>query len=509
MDPILAGRLDALFKKTLKSSTPIAVSQKERFIEAICAQSDRVACVSEILRYDNGLASLQNVLRYDSSALFVNHHAVKILDYLRAPEVEELSGGQYLQKILMALVTPPIFWETLCSAYRNRQLSGDGEYVVSSIHSSAVLITLLPSYRICFSWLVYKLVSFQIGDADMFRSSVREKGYVDSFIRSTHPETKGYGERIQHILDTGKVVSVSDNGSSPGGRHDNDFLDFRKIAIMPTVDEMLSTKKPFLRTSYMFDDPNTKEDRISIYLDNQFRLLREDMLNEIREEVQIAQGKTKRKYKPHVYQGLEVLDIYCGIDKKRNWGIRFKLMEDIPAFKNYKIKQADREDFLKKKRRILSHQSPVCLMVDGEIVAVPLVDRDEEMLARIPPVVCLQFDGESTVIRALSKLKSSNFIKLQSVDVAVFSYEPVLKAIQRINGIPLHQELLFWTPSTLIPAPRNIPSSIVGMVRLNPCQELQSLLRTPKSVKLDRSQAESFLNGLTQRVSLIQGPPGR
>ena len=133
MDPVLAGRLDALFKKTLKSSTPIAVSQKERFIEAICAQSDRVACISEILRYDNGLASLQTVLRYDSSALFVNNHAVKILDYLRAPEIEELSSGQYLQKILMALVTPPIFWDTLCSAYRNQQLSGDGEYVILSI----------------------------------------------------------------------------------------------------------------------------------------------------------------------------------------------------------------------------------------------------------------------------------------------------------------------------------------------------------------------------------------
>ena len=303
---------------------------------------------------------------------------------------------------------------------------------------------------------------------------------------------------------------MSDNGSSPGGRHDNDFLDFRKIAIMPTVDEMLSTKKPFLRTSYMFDDPNTEEDRISIYLDNQFRLLREDMLNEIREEVQVAQGKTKRKYKPHIYQGLEILDIYCGTDKKRtNWGIRFKLTEDIPIFTSQKIKTADREDFLKKKRRILSHQSPVCLIVDEEIVAFPLVDRDEAMLAKIPPVVCLQFDGESTVIRALSKLQGGKFIKLQSVDVAVFSYEPILKAIQRINEVPLYQELLFWTPSIPMPPSQNIPSSIVGMVRLNPGQELQSLLRTPKSIKLDPSQAESFLNGLTQRVSLIQGPPGK
>jgi hypothetical protein len=128
MDP-RAARLDALFKKMLKSSTPIAPSQKELFIEAICAQ-DRVTCINEIIRCNNGLMSLQTVLRYDTSAPFVNVHAVKILNYLRAPEIEALDSGQYLQKILMALVTPPIFWEALCSAYKTQQLSGDGEYVI-------------------------------------------------------------------------------------------------------------------------------------------------------------------------------------------------------------------------------------------------------------------------------------------------------------------------------------------------------------------------------------------
>ncbi len=33
---------------------------------------------------------------------------------------------------------------------------------------------------------------------------------------------------------------------SPGGRHDNDFVNFREIAIYPTGDELLSTLRPFL-----------------------------------------------------------------------------------------------------------------------------------------------------------------------------------------------------------------------------------------------------------------------
>ena len=133
MDPVRAAKLDALFKKTLKPNSSLPASQKELFIAAICAQSDRVACISNIIRSDNGLATLQTVLRYDSSAIFVNNHAVKILNYLRAPEIEEVSSGKYLEKVLMAMVTPPIFWESLCSAYSTQQLSGEGEYVPISL----------------------------------------------------------------------------------------------------------------------------------------------------------------------------------------------------------------------------------------------------------------------------------------------------------------------------------------------------------------------------------------
>src|SRR6266478_10043244 len=145
---------------------------------------------------------------------------------------------------------------------------------------------------------MYKLISFHTNETDLFRDIAREKDYIDRFLQSPSPETRNYADQMKHILETGKVTIVSDTGSLPGGRHDNDFLDFREVAVMPTVDEMLSAKQPFLRTTYFLDDPNTVDDRISIYLDNQFRLLREDMLSEMREELKVALGKTKRRYKP-------------------------------------------------------------------------------------------------------------------------------------------------------------------------------------------------------------------
>ena len=89
------------------------------------------------------------------------------------------------------------------------------------------------------------------------------------------------------------------------------------------------------------------------------------------------------------------------------------------------------------------------------------------------------------------------------------SHEPILKAIQGRNVLPLSPELLFWTKGKAIPQPSCVPMSLVQALMDNPRQDIQNLLATPKSIKLDKSQTSSLLLGLTQAVSLIQGPPGR
>jgi hypothetical protein len=49
---------------------------------------------------------------------------------------------------------------------------------------------------------------------------------------------------------------------------------------------------------------------------------------------------------------------------------------------------------------------------------------------------------------------------------------------------------------------------VITAIEANRSGNLQQLLQTPNPIQLDRSQASSILSGLTQRVSLIQGPPG-
>jgi hypothetical protein len=105
----------------------------------------------------------------------------------------------------------------------------------------------------------------------------------------------------------------------PGGRHDDDFVDFREISILPTADEILSQQPPFLRPSGILEDSDGEETHAADYLDNTFRLLREEMINEMREEFQTALGKKKGRHHGLVIDGVKLTGVYSGT-KDRNLG---------------------------------------------------------------------------------------------------------------------------------------------------------------------------------------------
>lgn len=114
--------------------------------------------------------------------------------------------------------------------------------------------------------------------------------------------------------------------------------------------------------------------------------------------------------------------------------------------------------------------------------------------------------------KAFLKLKTSRNIKLVQINTAVFSYEPVLKRIQQIKAIQLKDEILCWEPGVTIGEPPKPPQDIIdGVEASGPSSDLRKLLGITQSreIKLDPAQTSSLLMGLKQRLSLIQGPPGR
>ncbi|THU96868.1 P-loop containing nucleoside triphosphate hydrolase protein [Dendrothele bispora CBS 962.96] len=472
---------DSLDKKQIKSH--------KQFIEAICAQSDATICMDKLIAKD-GLRLVRESIQSDANPNFLNGPATDLLRFLQTPEIKTINSGQYLEKALHAIMDPPIFWKSFLAAFKAKQLKEQAQR--------------------SFAWLLHQLLTLP-GDSPSPHLADAE-AVLQALIESPILDIRNAGQKIKHTISVISTPStaVLDDVVHPGGRHDNDFADFRKVAILPTPDELASKEPPFLRPSSSLDDPSTEHHRESLYLDNQFRLLREDMIYEMREELQTALGKPKgKKHRGFVVQDLKVVGVELGPSNRRNkWGMIFECKEDLPQLKNISD-PVKRKKYLEENTKILKHQSLTCLIVNGNVMAFPSVRRDEQLLALKPrPRIVLEMEGD--VNNLMLRLKSAQHVKIIQIDTAVFSYEPILNALKLIKELPLSEELLFWkdgkAPSSPSPSP-GLSYAICNFAA-NPKQDIQNLLDTGKSIVLDNTQAESLLSGLNQKLSIIQGPPG-
>ncbi len=481
------ARLTRLFDTVLKGTTSLgSPAQCKQYIEAICSHPDPPLCIERIIASRNGIAALQAAIRADLSNETLNRHAVDLIVFLQAPAIKTLSSGQLLTRVLLAIVEPPTFWSVFVTAFKERKLREQGQR--------------------CFAWLLLQLILIPGEEESPYLPTAQD--VTAALLLSSSLDVRSLGQHIEH------VVSVSSSSSSPrasddispGGRHDNDFPNFRDIAILPTADELASKELPFLRPASVFNDPSSIEQREAIYVDNMFRLLREDMICEMREELQIALGQTGRKHRGFVVDGLWICD--CTADERRKWSIILRCSKDLPQLTG--IKPPERLKAIKNNPRLLKHQSLASLIVDGEIVAFPSVHRDEVRLAKPLPEIVLEVEGELAVRKLLLKLKTAKRVKLLQIDVAVFAYDPILTALKRMKTLPLAKELLFWKEGERIGQSVLHPrlQHAIDRQKKHRGRDLQALLSLPHSVVLDPAQEEAFLSGLTQDLSLIQGPPG-
>lgn len=460
------------------------------FIEALCGQPDPPTCIERVISSPHGLSSLQASMRFNASPSFHNGPATNLIRYIQCSTLKIILGGHYLHQVILHIVEPPIFWNAFLMSFRNGSLDTDAQQ--------------------CVGWLLHELICLPPEQTVTYRALAQDTSIQRLLLDSTSLEVRTLGQRIKHVLSTFTSPNGEDAEFGPGGRHDNDFADFREVAILPTADEILSEEEPFLRLAETIDDPENTEKRLVTHLDNQFRLLRDDMLVEMRDELQIVFGKKKGKHRGLIFDGFTVLDIVCGDVRKRHpWRLRLKATTDLRHHFHCKPTSKDREAYLKTNHKIFKHQSLTCLVLDQEIVAFPTIDRNVDQLAEKLPIVTLQFTGKTSTVKALLRLKMAKSVTLVQIDTAVFAFEPVLRGLQELNDMPLVDELLFWYPESPMSRPSQAPTALIDQVESDPSKDLQDLLSTTKSINLDESQNSSLLTGLKQKVSLIQGPPGK
>lgn len=110
----------------------------QRFLEAVCAQKDVTKCVECLIAAPGGLPAVAKSFRFSGDSAFLNGRATSVLRYLSQPSLKQLYNGSSLRQVLVEIVEPPTFWNTLCESHHAKTLTDEA--------------------TLAFAWLLYELL---------------------------------------------------------------------------------------------------------------------------------------------------------------------------------------------------------------------------------------------------------------------------------------------------------------------------------------------------------------
>lgn len=465
------------------------LSDFKRFIEAILKQQNPSVTIERLVTSPSALSALQNGLRFNLTPAFINEYTSKFINFLSNPDVKPLCNGIFLQQLLLVILEPRSLWNALVDAFHSRTLDED-----------AIL---------SFYWLVTELLSLPASCAVDITSDVKSIINDDLMVSSPSASLRNLGHKMQYLLEMKSSVSALVSSEHiAGGRHDNDFPDFRKIAILPTADEMACTETPFFRRVDEISQLSGNQ-RIAAHVDNQFRLLREDMLSGLRDDIQVARGSKKGRRSALRLQGLSLARISCvSADLRYLHPCTIGVTAKSGLNRLESLSKEDKRTYLKQNPDFIRHRAFGCFLRDTEIVAFATIERSVADLVATPPVVMLRVSGEEALKTCILFLNLYNDVEFLVVDSPTFAYEPILKCLQEKIDFPMTEELFLYEKDDPVHESTLAPWAVIQELKEAYRRNIQHILQTSRPITLDPSQLDSLVNGLTQRLSLIQGPPG-
>ncbi|OQE43716.1 hypothetical protein PENCOP_c003G04699 [Penicillium coprophilum] len=485
-----SGRLSKYFGTVVNGKQEIQNQNDfKRFIEAILDQNGPGIVVQRVISSQNALSAFRNGLRFNLTPVFINGYTAKLIQYLNHREIKLLCNGQFLEQLLLIILEPRTLWGAFLEAFRTRKLE---DHAIQAL-----------------CWLMTELLSLPSSCGVDIRADTQAVLDDGSLFSSSSIDIRNFGHKIKHCLEMKSSATTLQNSEiTAGGRHDNDFADFRLTAIFPTTDEMGCMEKPFYRRAEdIVQLPS--DQRIAGHVDNQFRLLREDMLSELRDNIQVAKGTKKGRRSTFHLRNLFLAHICCTSktsNRLRPCTIGVTAQSGLERLT--KLPVDNRKRFLRDTPQFVKHRAFGCLIRGTEIVAFATIERDIDELVTDPPVVMLRITGEEALKKSLLYLKLYSDVEYLLVDTAMFAYEPILRCLQERIELPLTEELILYERNQPVKDSSLVPRNLVNKLKGEYGCNVQSTLGTSKPVTLDSSQLDSLLAGLTQRVSLIQGPPG-
>ncbi|KAL7541149.1 LOW QUALITY PROTEIN: hypothetical protein ACHAXR_010669 [Thalassiosira sp. AJA248-18] len=320
----------------------------------------------------------------------------------------------------------------------------------------------------------------------------------------------------------------------PGERHDNDHPNFRDISLVPTKDELSFQGRSWLPLASGAN--SFVDDQAQCLLDRNFRLLREDAVGAMKENLvdprrfkvwknaRIIGASCKDVHNP---RGTAPLHFFVQLDLPQGRAIDWKRQRSFPydglvAFHNGKqdvmasifIRKCDQPN-----QWLLCPGGPVIGVIfhhDNDVrtaISDISVNKDTNKLyqAKVEELKNIsnpqQRQGTKEEMAELKKIfKTYNLIEVSD---SFFAYRPVLEALTKMISVPLAEELVHIQKYPERPSylPKNVrlPQAFKRLeVDLEQWSESSMLEKTT----LDESQSKALHMALTSRVALIQGPPG-
>ncbi|CAG8458390.1 7466_t:CDS:10 [Acaulospora morrowiae] len=409
---------------------------------------------------------------------------------------------------------------------------------------------------------------FLILDKDIERMKNMLKKTVDKTPKVSSNSDISRFRNVSRLVDLKRIYDPPGELSPDGMRHDNDFSEITKISIIPTKEETLCGREPFLPVIDEDDNLHHLPKGVARLLDRQFRLLREDMLNAFRlsiksfisflreagknDEKLITQGgryKHQGDGNLNVYTNVKLSEIVIDMQKGFACRVTFTPPNNKKSFK-------EREAYWRKANRLMSGNM-VCLLwpnednynekkdisaTDYSIYFGIVANRDEKMLAKDSGIakVDITFIDVSIYSMAMKEISSQHTsnrtvkqrFMVESTDLLFESYKNTLKTLQEAQPEDFPFAMYFATkmegdmsnivanvdPPIYSRAPGfkfDLSVLLGGSVnrRLlldvrNRRSENDAIEDLKARTTLDETQAQALVSALSREVALIEGPPG-
>ena len=330
-------------------------------------------------------------------------------------------------------------------------------------------------------------------------------------------------KQVTSSKGTYKQRDVYDICNPPGGRHDNDHSDYTLIKSLPTAQELKCKVKPFLP----WNDPNGNVSDltpVTQLLDTIYRLTREDVVYFLKDAYLTIIDEVHLK-EIHSFK-------YPCFKKYGNCSLRFytnaRIVAPAASDKGLSFKIAfDQVDSKKKDLKLLyerrrSFQKDQCyyLLIKDRIILVVVSECDMKVLVSASPSVV--FTPMDTVDSDYLHHNWNNQLNLILIELPqVVLNAPVLESIQGLSfsdNTILNCIAYNTDHSSLMECPSYQNKSdedfyfdlshICSNLTLNATNKASVIQVLSTHSQFDPSQAAAFVQGLTQKLSLIKGPPG-